>query len=137
MSVKEVLRPKGSTTAALAAPGGDLSGSRRPPGAPTHAQMSLSVKLPLPPSDWSFLRNGVLVYVGGERDRGQGGHPPGSVQDSSDCRIELAAVAVASEKRILLARAQAHQLPRGACRGCLELPVGLALALDQQRHSLQ
>lgn len=134
--MKEVLRPKGVKTAALTAPGGDLSES---PLGRRAACADGSQRQTAPPalSGWSFLRNGVLVYVGGERDPGQGWLPPGSVQDSSDCRIELAAVAVASEKRILLARAQALQLPWGACPGCLKLPVGLALALDQQRYCLQ
>lgn len=88
----------------------------RPPGAPTHAQMSLNFKCPPTLSDWAFLQNGVLVYVWGERDRGggQGWHPHGGVQDSSDCGIESAAVAVASEEHTLLAWAQALPAPTGS-----------------------
>lgn len=67
--------------------------------------------------------------VWGERD-GAGGlaglEPHGSVQDSLHYRVQSAAVAVASEEHILLARAQVLPAPTGSLPGLPALGCHLA-----------
>lgn len=63
---------------------------------------------------------------------GAGLAPYSSVWNSLGCRIEFAAVAVASEECLLLAWAQVLPAPTGSHLGHLRLlPVGPALALDR------
>lgn len=98
--------------------------------------MGLSFKLPLPtlsglglPQERGRWCVSITGPVWGERD-GAGGlaglEPHGSVQDSLHYRIKSAAVAVASEEHILLARAQVLPAPTSSLPGLPALGCHLA-----------
>lgn len=75
------------------------------------------LRLSLPPKWCVGISTTGPVWSERDWGGGQGWPPHGSVQDSLDCRIESAVVAIASEEHILLAQAHALLAPTGSLPG--------------------